>query len=94
MEVPYVIVADSAYPLLPWLVKRYPGNPQGAKREFNKRLSAIRVLVECAFGRLQARFRCILKRLDVHFEFATEVVAACCTLHNMVEKNGEELPER
>lgn len=87
-----MIVGDSAYPLQPWLIKRYPGNLQGAKREFNRQLSSLRVIVECAFGRLQARFRCLLKRLDVDYKFATEIVGACCTLHNIVERRGEPFP--
>lgn len=78
---------------MPWLVKRYPDNPQGAKQAFNRKLSSLRVVVECTFGRLQARFRCLLKRLDVNYKFATEVIGACCTLHNVVERRGEPFPE-
>lgn len=54
----------------------------------------MRVAVECAIGRLQARFRCLLKRLDVDYHFATEIVGACCTLHNIFERSNEEFPER
>lgn len=53
----------------------------------------MRVVVECAFGRLQARFRCLLKRLDVNYHFATQIVGACCTLHNIVERRNEGFPE-
>lgn len=67
---------------------------QGAKREFNRQLSSRRVVVECACGCLQSRFRCWLKRLDVNYKFATEIVGACCTLLNIVERRGEAFPQR
>ena len=30
-----------------------------------------------------------MKRMDVHYKFVPHVVAACCTLHNIVEERGE-----
>ena len=50
-EIPPLIIGGSAYPLLKWLVKPYPnrGHPQPDEREFNKKVSAARSVVERAF---------------------------------------------
>lgn len=88
---PYMIVGDPAYPFLPWLIKGFTGpNLTPIEDSFNAHLSS-RVCVEIAFGRLKARWRCLLKRFDVYYSFVPSIVAACCTLHNMVEKYNEEL---
>ena len=64
-EVPLFLIGDPAYPLLPWLMKAYPGNNLIEKQKiFNHRLSRARMTVECSFGRLKGRWRCLLKRLD------------------------------
>ena len=46
-EIPPLIVGDSAYPLLKWLVKPYPnrGHLPPDEQEFNKKLSAARSVV-------------------------------------------------
>nr|CAI5841426.1 unnamed protein product [Callosobruchus analis]CAI5851193.1 unnamed protein product [Callosobruchus analis] len=52
---------------------------------FNVYTSAGRVVVENAFGRLKARWRRLLKQCDVDHKFVPKLVAACCTLHNIIE---------
>ena len=90
MNVPYVILGDPAYPLLPWLMKRFIHNPLTKEEKlFNKKHSSIRVLAEIAFGRLKGRWRCLTKRLDVEHDFAPHIVAACCVLHNILESRSE-----
>ena len=89
------IVADPAYPLLPWLQKAFPRNAgltQHQKR-FNTCLSKARFVVEHAFGRLKGRWRCLLKRNDTTLEYVIVQISACCVLHNLCEMQQEEFLE-
>nr|CAI5834981.1 unnamed protein product [Callosobruchus analis]CAI5861373.1 unnamed protein product [Callosobruchus analis] len=57
-EVPYVIIADEAFPLMKNLMKPYPGRELSPEAKiFNYRLSRARRMVESAFGILANRFR-------------------------------------
>uniref|UniRef100_K7EYH1 DDE Tnp4 domain-containing protein n=1 Tax=Pelodiscus sinensis TaxID=13735 RepID=K7EYH1_PELSI len=91
VEIPIYIVADVAYPLMPWLMKPFTGHLNTSWEQFNVHLTQARLQVECAFGRLKERFRCLLSRLDMGECNIPEVVAACCMLHNLVESKGEAL---
>ena len=93
--VPVVILGDPAYPLLPWLVKPYSGTGLSAKaKKFNTRLSRARVVMECAFGRLKGRWRCLLKRNDVKIDYITTLVTACCILHNICEVYNDNFDDQ
>ncbi|XP_064462179.1 uncharacterized protein LOC135372507 [Ornithodoros turicata] len=89
--VPYVILGDPAYPLLPWLIKPFPQSRRlTAEQElFNERLSAGRVIVEHAFGRLKSRWRCVMKRTDINYKFVPTLVVAVSVLHNICEDSNE-----
>lgn len=41
-------------------------------------------MIECAFGILKNRFRCLLDKMELEPAFACEVFKACCVLHNMM----------
>ncbi|CAM5074464.1 unnamed protein product [Natator depressus] len=89
VEMPIVILGDSAYPLLPWLMKPYTGSLDSSKEQFNYRLSKCTMVVECAFGCLKARWCCLLTRLGRSATNIPIVIAACCVLHNICESKGE-----
>ena len=90
VNVPLLVLGDPAYPLLSWLMEPYIETPNSTpeERNFNYRLSRARIVVENAFGRLKGRWRCLLKRIDIHVTNVPDVVATCVTLHNICELYG------
>ena len=90
-EIPPLITGDSAYQLLKWLVKPYPdrGHLTPDEREFNKKLSAARSVVERAFGMLKGRWRLLLKKVEQQTRTLRKTVLAACVLHNICVDCGD-----
>ncbi|KAL2093117.1 hypothetical protein ACEWY4_010429 [Coilia grayii] len=81
--IPYVIVGDTAFPMKTYLMRPFPGQRIPRWQEnFNYRLSSARMVVECAFGILSARWRVLLTRLQMSPKYVDSVVLAACILHN------------
>ena len=82
-----VILGDSAFPLLPWLVPMLADGKANAQR-FYRAHAKTRRIVENAFGLLKQRFRCLLDELRVKSPtYAAQIAKACFYLHNFLTEH-------
>ncbi|CAH2013981.1 unnamed protein product [Acanthoscelides obtectus] len=85
-NVPYVFVADDAFPLRTDILKPFrQGLLDSADKEvFNYRLSRARHIVENVFGILASRFRIFQSPINLEPENIEKIVMAACALHNFL----------
>ncbi|KAH6932362.1 hypothetical protein HPB50_004891 [Hyalomma asiaticum] len=94
--VPPLILCDQAFPLTRNLIKPFSHRTQlsAEQRCFNYNLSKARRTVENAFGRLKARFRSIMKRMECDIDNARLAIRACCVLNNVCGHFGDSVLQR
>lgn len=75
-------------------MKEY-ANGGSTKQEqyFGMRLCQARMVIECAFGRLKARFGALKRSMDINLDDLPSVICACFVLHNYCELNNEKISE-
>ena len=94
VKVPFMILADSAFPHLPWIQKPYTNAVLSEKqRYFNYRLSRARMVVESAYGILKSRWRVLHRRCDSNNETMKVKTLACIVLHNLCIDHGKNMPK-
>ena len=49
------------------------------------------MVIECAFGRLKARFGCLRRDMDISLKDLPAVIHSCFILHNFCELNNEQV---
>ncbi|KAM3849470.1 putative nuclease HARBI1 [Diretmus argenteus] len=80
-----IILGDSAYPLLPWLMTPFAMATNDAEGRFNCSHGTTRNTIERLNGVLKRRFAC-LNYLRVEPQRACNIILACIVLHNIAEK--------
>ena len=78
--VPLLLLADPAYPLLPHCYT----NEQVI---FNQMLRSARNKVECAFGRLKARWQVLTTPININLEDTPTLIYVCFVLYNFCERH-------
>ena len=92
--VPYVILADDAFPLSKYLLKPYRFRTQNQlERIFSYRLSRARRTIENAFGILVSKFRVFLAPINLEPQKVEKIVLAALVLNNMMRRlNPQDFP--
>lgn len=88
-HLPYVFVADDAFPLRTDMIKPFRQSDLTSieKKIFNYRLSRARRIVENVFGILASRFRIFHTAINLEIKNIDCVVKAACALHNFLISN-------
>ena len=94
MDIPPIVLGDSAFPHHTWLQKPYTNAALTDKQSyFNYRLSRGRMVTECAYGQLKGRWRVLLRKCESSQHSLKYNVLACIVLHNIcIEKNDSISP--
>ncbi|XP_050048375.1 uncharacterized protein [Dermacentor andersoni] len=95
---PYAFVGDEAFQLRKDFMRPFPARHlNDNKRIFNYRLSRARRCVENAFGITAARWRVLLRTMNLQPENVDFVVKAACVLHNFLtiyNPQAHKFPDR
>ncbi|XDV16252.1 hypothetical protein PO909_016048 [Leuciscus waleckii] len=85
-----IILGDSAYPLLPWLMTLFLTANTPAQARFNTAHCRARCAIERLNGVLKRRFAC-LNYLRAEPQKACNITLACIVLHNIATKRNVPL---
>ena len=68
-------------------MKEYQTCTTNQEVTFNNLLRTARNPIECAFGRLKARWSVLTKQIDLKLEHLPVIIYSCFVLHNYCEQN-------
>lgn len=87
---PFALLGDDAYPL-----KRYLLKPHSRQRlTVDERILRTRRCVECAFGIVVGKWRCLKTELQIDPDKVDIIVKCVCLLHNLIiDKEGLDILE-
>eukprot|EP00057_Strongylocentrotus_purpuratus_P005233 XP_003730494.1 PREDICTED: putative nuclease HARBI1 [Strongylocentrotus purpuratus] len=79
-----ILLGDSGYPLLPWLMTPVINPDTQEHRAYNSAHVRTRVKIEMVNGQLKNKFQCLIGRgLNLIPSRACDVIVACCVLFNL-----------
>ncbi|XP_041464536.1 putative nuclease HARBI1 [Lytechinus variegatus] len=85
-----ILLGDSGYPLLPWLMTPILNPQSQAERAYNNSQVKSRAIIEQVNGRLKNKFRCLIGHgMQIRPERAERIITACCVLYNISKQYGE-----
>lgn len=79
-----VLLGDSGYPCLPFLMTPYSDPQTRQARSFNRSLKSTRSAIERTFGILKRRFHILHGEIRMAPDRVCTIIAACFVLHNIV----------
>lgn len=81
----YVLVGDSGFGNSNYLVTPFSSsrNITAQQLRYNKAHKKSRVIIEQSFGVLKRRFAILKSSLRVKPKFGSQIIVACCALHNL-----------
>ncbi|CAM0880128.1 unnamed protein product [Alopecurus aequalis] len=86
------LVGGVGSPLMDWMLVPYcHQNLTRTQHEFNVKVAAARAVVVDAFQRFKTRWACLQLRTEIKVDDLPDILSACCALHNLCERNGDEL---
>lgn len=91
-EIPiHFVIGSKGHPLLPWLIKEHRGDLTPVQKQFNVWIQYLRQSsIEYTFKRLKARWAILINKINSNPVIVSEIISACCILHNFVELNKEQ----
>ncbi|XP_066585744.1 putative nuclease HARBI1 [Prorops nasuta] len=92
-ELKGMLVGDSGYPALPFLLTPVNNPTTDEEIRYNSIHVRTRIVVERAFGIVKRRFPCLSKGLTLKLETCTSIIVSCARLHNLSLIFNDELIE-
>ncbi|XP_030830367.1 putative nuclease HARBI1 [Strongylocentrotus purpuratus] len=79
-----ILLDDSGYPLLPWLMNPILNPKTPAENAYNTAHRKTRVIIEDVNGQIKNKFRCLLGHgMQIQPQRACPIITACCVLFNI-----------
>ncbi|KAH6936168.1 hypothetical protein HPB50_014443 [Hyalomma asiaticum] len=91
----YHLLGDAAYSPRPYLLTPFRdyGRLSNEQKDFSRKFSATRVLIENSFSNLKKRFHQLIYLELRTVEWLNKFIIACCMLHNLCIDHGDSEPD-